>query len=128
MAEGRVTIWTEFSTNKVRFEDLGRAAIFLIPEKKLGLSVSGKTVSDDLRDFLMVNFSAFTFSQVPSFGVWVNGQEVVFADECRLYEVSFDGKEKISMLGEKLAEIAKVIGEECIYFKAGQYSSLVYPR
>ena len=26
-----------------------------------------------------------------------------------------------------LAKVAEIIGEECIYFKAGQYTALIYP-
>ena len=126
--EQNQSIWTQFNTDKVRFVDLGRAAVFLIPEGKLNLLIDGETVGLHLGNFLAQNFKAFTFCQVPYFGIWINGQEAIFADKCRLYEVSFDGKEKISVLGEKLAEIAKIIGEECIYFKAGQYSALVYPK
>ena len=129
--EQNQSIWTPFDTDKVRFVDLGRAAAFLIPESKLNFlidRIDGESVGLHLANFLTQNFKAFTFCQVPYFGIWINGQEAIFADKCRLYEVSFDGKEKISVLGEKLAEIAKIIGEECIYFKAGQYSALVYPK
>lgn len=127
MEDKSQNIWEQFNTDKVRFVDLGRAAIFLIPERKLNLMIDGESVGERISNFLRENFSAFTFSQIPNFGVWVNGHSVVFSDRCRLYEVSFDGKERITMLGEKLAEIAKATREECIYFKTGQYSSLIYP-
>jgi len=41
--------------------------------------------------------------------------------------VSFDGKDRIPSLLAKLGEIAKLIGEECIYCKAGQYAAIIYP-
>ena len=122
------SIWSQFDTDKVHFQDLGRSAIFLIPENKLALNIGGEKVEQHLWNFLVTNFGAFTFSVVSNYGVWIGGRAIVYADVSRLYDVSFTGKERISILGEKLAEIAKVVGEECIYFKAGQYTALVYPK
>ncbi len=48
-------------------------------------------------------------------------------DEHRLYEVSFDGRERIGSLIAMLAKIALAIEEDCLYFKAGEDTCLIYP-
>ena len=111
--------WRGLDNKHFKFEDLGRAAVFLLPADKL------PKVEKELHDFLIQHFGTFTYFPMPSFGAWRNGKRVIVYDECRLYEVSFAGKKKITLLGEKLAKIALTLGEECIYFKAGQYSALI---
>ena len=86
------------------------------------------TVERNLHIFLIQHFGAYTSALVPSFGIWKDAHQVTVSDECRQYEVSFFGKERIPVLLEKLAEIARYIKEDCIYVKAGQYSGLVYPK
>ncbi len=120
--------WTSLSGEGYRLEDLGRPAIFLIPTKKLKIKIGEVTVEDGLHGFLTQNFGAYTSSTVPSFGFWKSSGEAVIFDECREYEVSFLGKEKLPFLLKKLAEIAIIINEDCLYIKAGQYSALLYPE
>ena len=86
------------------------------------------TVEEDLHRFLVKHFAAYTSALIPSFGIWKNSDEVTIRDECRQYEVSFVGKERIPILLAKIAAVAKFIQENCIYVKAGQYSCLVYPN
>lgn len=111
-----------------KIQDLGRPAVFLLPSHKLRIKISGKTVENELNDFLMENFGAFTTTKLPYFGLWRNDDKEVIYDECVQYEVSFAGKEHIPLLLSKLASIAATINEECIYFKAGQYACLVKPK
>jgi len=120
--------WSEFGGKSYRIEDLGRPAIFLLPSRKLRTKMGSKTVEEKFHEFLAETFGAFTTTAVPYFGFWRNTGAQLIYDECRLYEVSFAGKEKIPLLLEKLAEVARAIGEECIYFKAGQYACLVHPK
>mgnify|MGYP001612835059 FL=1 len=120
--------WDGLDGPGFRFEDLGRPAVFLIPVSKLQKRLGGKSAAEDLDHFLTENFGAFTRMTISNFGVWVNGQKTIICDECGFYEVSFVGKERITLLARKLAELASAIGEECIYFKAGQYAALIYPR
>lgn len=120
--------WSGLEGKGYKIEDLGRPAIFLIPVKKLDIEILGRTVEYRLRQFLIEKFGAFTASRIPSFGFWKNTEHAAISDECAIYEVSFVGKDKIPVLLRKLAEIAKDIDEECVYFKAGQYSCLVYPE
>ena|SRR3989344_9535775 len=121
--------WSEFSKNKsYELRDLGRAAVFLIPEKKLKMRSKKTTVEKRLQEFLSRNFGGFRFSSRSDFGVWVNDQQVIIKEKCREYEVSFPGKRGIELILEELSKIARETGEECIYFKAGQYTCLMYPK
>ena len=90
--------------------------------------MDGATAEENLHQFLSKEFGAFTTTTVPYFGFWRSAGLRITYDECRLYEVSFVGKERMPLLLTKLAEIARIIGEECIYFKAGQYTCLVRPK
>jgi len=120
--------WREFNDrSKYRLVDLGRPAVFYIPENKLNIIIGGETVEEYLQNFLSREFGAFTSSVVANFGLWINKQRVVYRDRHRVYEVSFEGKNRIPALLERIAEVARIVDEECIYFKAGQYSCLVYP-
>ena len=114
--------WSEFESEYIYIiEDLGRPAVFLLPT----LSVSLKR---ELEKFITENFRGFTCFSGTSYGIYKDGFEIVHYDRCDLYEISFAEKEKMPNLLKKLAEIAKIIGEKCVYFKAGQYSCLVYPK
>src|SRR3989344_7728656 len=117
--------WRGLDGPDFSFIDLGRPAAFLIPEEKLGITIDGKTVQEVIEASLIERIGAFTRSEVPSFGAWVNGHNIVIHDKCRLYEVSYRGKEKITLLASKLAEVARLADEEYIYFKAGQYAALI---
>jgi len=113
-------------------EDLGRPAVFYLPADKLRLrlpqaEVNGDTVERIIQDFLLNRFGGFNRSLLGQFGVWSDGKKSVHYDECVMYEVSFVGKERIPMLVSFLSVIAGQIEEKCIYFKAGQYSGLVWP-
>lgn len=119
--------WSGLEDESYLLENLGRPAIFLLPVRKLQKELGGISVGQFLHQFLIAEFGSYTSSIIPSFGVWKDAQRAIIADECRQYEVSFVGKERIPVLAKKLAEIAKWIEEDCIYLKAGQYSCLVYP-
>ncbi|KKQ36029.1 MAG: hypothetical protein US50_C0001G0031 [Candidatus Nomurabacteria bacterium GW2011_GWB1_37_5] len=119
--------WKGLEGRGYRLQNLGRPAIFLLPIKKLKKKVRGQAVEKTLHKFLIEEFGAYTSSTIPNFGIWENIKKMKVSDKCRQYEVSFVGKKRIPILLEKLAEIAGQIGEDCIYFKAGQYTTLVYP-
>lgn len=120
--------WQEFLSDDYQLMDLGRPAIFLIPTNKLNLRIGDQSVKENLHQFLIHNFGAYTASEIPNFGFWKDIQMATISDQCSGYEVSFVGKDKIPTLLKKLAEIASIIEEECIYFGAGQYRCLIYPR
>ncbi|MEA3249383.1 MAG: hypothetical protein U9Q03_03435 [Patescibacteria group bacterium] len=110
-----------------RIEDLGRPAVFCLPEDKLTWRIEGRSINDMLVEFLAAEFGGFSCDTRQQFGVWRDGREIVHYDTCIVFEVSFVGKERIPKLASILGLIAKGIGEKCIYFKAGQYSALIWP-
>ncbi|MDO8495333.1 MAG: hypothetical protein Q7S32_02280 [bacterium] len=120
--------WIEFANpEKYRLVDLGRPAVFLIPVSKLKQEIGRETtIEDHIDQFLLKKFGSFTKISFPSFGVWSKGEEVI-NDDCVQWKVSFSDKRKIPLLLAKLAEVAFLIGEECIYVEAGQYAALIYP-
>ena len=129
MSIGSINKWEAFKDNKYyKLKDLGRPAIFLLPAKKLKRKVNGISIDKSLNEFILKNFGAYTTSLLPSFGFWRNDKKKIVYDKCLEYEVSFAGKEKIPLLLRKIAEVAAAIDEECIYFKAGQYTCLVFPK
>lgn len=121
--------WAGLDGPGYEVDDLGRPGVFLLPSVKLKrFSMDGRTVEEALRDFLIANFGAYTETNVPYFGFWRDGGQNLVYDECRQYEVAFFGKERIPLLLAKLADICRIIGEDCIYVKAGQYAALVRPK
>src|SRR4051812_37598309 len=120
--------WDGFKSPNYNIVDLGRPKTFLIPVNKLDIHLpSGKTVRDDLHEFLLTNFGAFTTTYIPGFGIWRNNKGQTYVDACTKYEVSFVGKERIPLVLTKLAELARAMNEECLYVSAGQYNALVEP-
>ena len=109
--------WSDLRSNDYEIVDLGRPAVFLLPVKKLRWSIGGISIEEDLHRFLIENFGTYTTSK-----------KAVITDECREYRVSFLGKERTPLLLKKLAAIAYLIEEECVYCEAGQYAALVYPK
>ncbi|MBU6501024.1 MAG: hypothetical protein KGJ89_02770 [Patescibacteria group bacterium] len=121
--------WREFADNpRYWVEDLGRPAVFLIPIRKLNKKIGGKTVKSIVYDFLIQRFNACTIPKSTVTGFWKDSSGEIHKDVCRVYEVSFLGKQRIPFLLERLAEVASAIHEKGIYVKAGQYTCVVYPR
>lgn len=125
--------WEGLGSQEYTLLDLGRPAVFFLPRQKLETRMpNGRSISEELEKFLTDEFGGFTMlggtGEILEFkGFWRDGTHRIVYDECVICEVSFVGKERIPMLLRKLAEIAIVANEECIYFKAGQYTSLVLP-
>ncbi len=80
--------WAEFrDPASYTITNLGRPAKFLIPTKKLKVKKDRVELKDRLGYWLAENFGAYTYNSKKSFGLWVNGLELVY-DKCREYKVS----------------------------------------
>ena len=123
----KISKWDAFKSKEYTLEDMGRAAIFLLPSLKLKKKVGKETLEKNLESFLKKHFGGGTTSLVPKFGFWVNGEKVEY-DESREYKVSFVGKERIPLLIRKVASIARLMNEKAVYFEAGQYACLIKPK
>ena len=122
--------WSNFRRDSnLDIVDLGRPAVFLLPFGKARSCMIGKlTVSADICQFLLDKFGAFTVTELPYVGLWRNNEKDLICDRCLKYEVSFVGPERIPVLMERLARIAGHIGEDCIYFKAGEDTCLIMAK
>ncbi len=104
------TKWDESSNDPAyRIEDLGRPAVFLIPSHALRKMVNDEIIEEHLHRFLYEHFGAFTTTILPYFGMWRDGKQRKIYDECRQYEVSFVGKDRIPVLLRQLAVICQLI-------------------
>ena len=119
--------WDGFHSPNYTIVDLGRPAVFHIPTTKLSCAMGNTSVEEAIKSFLMEHFTAFSATTPPNFGVWMDETEKIHYDECRRYEVSFVGKEKIPKLLEFLTDVALATNEICLYVSAGQYTCLLYP-
>ena len=120
--------WLEFEGEGYELENLGRPAVFLIPSHKLRLRIEGITIEKHLENFLLKEFGAYTTSMVPSFGLWRDESHEVIGDESRQYEVAFIGRDRLKVLIQELANIARITQEYCFYFKAGEDVCLIRPN
>lgn len=115
--------WRDFQkSDDYEIVDLGRPFVFLMPIGKLQSRIGALTLEQCLTKFLSYSFEAFTKRS------GIRGRWKGHIDDLVEYEVSFLGKEKIPLLLKKLAYLAKTIGEECFYIKAGQYTGLLKPK
>ena len=122
--------WDQFRNDKkYKLVDLGRDAVFFIPRHKLRKRFNGTTIEKKLHASLYESgFTSFNYPNTLYLGFWKNAEGKIIKDKCRRYEVAFPGKERIPLLLELLAEFAKnILRENCIFYKAGQYTCLVYP-
>ncbi len=114
--------------SSVRKESLGRMAVFLLPSHKLKVTSPRhkETIEERVKRFLLEEYNGFTASSTINTGWWTAKNGDHHYDEHREYKVSFPGKERIAKLDEFLAEIARDMGEECIYIETGEDAWLVY--
>lgn len=110
--------------NNHRLVSLGRMAVFYIP------SLKAKNIGYEtkIRDFLLEEFGACTASLGNFCGWWKSSsRKGVCYDEHIEFKVAFVGKERIPLLANFLAKVAKALNEECIYLETGEDAWLVYP-
>ena len=76
---------------------------------------------------MIAQFGGFTVTAGNIFGYWTGADQEMFYGEHRLYSVAFNGKEKIPVLEKFLAQVAFILGEQCIYLETGEDAWLIYP-
>jgi hypothetical protein len=111
-----------------REQSLGSAVVFLLPSLKLKEpSTSGSSVETRLHAFLMDNFGGYTAQAGNIFGYWRDASGRDSYGEHREFSVAFVEESKLPLLKEFVARMAAELAEECIYLRAGNTASLVYP-
>ena len=90
-------------------------------------SQNGPSVENRLHSFLMDNFGGYTAQAGNIFGYWrENGSDSY--GEHREFTVASLEATQIPMLKEFLARMVRDLEEECVYFRAGETASLIYPQ
>ena len=111
-----------------REQNLGTTAVFLLPSLKLKeRSMSGISLEDRLHTFLMDNFGGYTAQAGNIFGYWRDALGQDSYGEHREFSVAFVEHSKLPVLKDFVAKLALELAEECIYMRAGQTASLIYP-
>ena len=112
-----------------RERNLGGSVVFLLPSLKLKEpSLEGPSIENRLHGFLMDNFGGYTAQAGNIFGYWREDDGRHSYGEHREFSVAAPDASKIPMLKQFLAEMARDLNEECIYFRSGHEASLIYPE
>ena len=111
-----------------REQSLGTAVVFLLPSLKLKEpSSSGPSVENRLHTFLMDTFGGYTAQAGNIFGYWRDDRGRDSYGEHREFSVAFVEDSRLPTLKQFVAKMAHELAEECIYMRAGNTASLIYP-
>ncbi|MDP9113788.1 MAG: hypothetical protein M3O20_08910 [Acidobacteriota bacterium] len=111
-----------------RERSLGNAVVFLLPSLKLKEpSPAGPSIENRLHGFLMDNFGGYTAQAGNIFGYWREGDGRDSYGEHREFSVAAPDSAKLPLLKQFLAQLARDLNEDCIYFRTGYEASLIYP-
>ena len=103
--------------------------VFLLPSLKLKEpSSDGASVEDRLHSFLMDKFGGYTAQAGNIFGYWREEDGRDSYGEHREFSVAAADASRLPKLKEFLAGMARDLQEDCIYFRAGDTASLIYPE
>ena len=110
-----------------RERSLGTSLLFLLPSLKLKEpSSDGASVEDRLHSFLMDKFGGYTAQAGNIFGYWRENSHDSYGEH-REFSVAVPNASVIPVVKQFLAGMARDLKEECIYFRAGEAASLIYP-
>src|SRR5688572_16154894 len=111
----------------VKRESLGQLAVALLPIEKLKLkSPRGVTFEKEIHEFLVTNFNGYTVSSGSISGHWKDDAGHDHYGEHRQYKVAVGAPESTASLEVFLSDLAREMGEECIYFELGKEIVLIY--
>jgi hypothetical protein len=112
---------------RVKYEVLGEIAVTLLPVEKLKiLSPRGNPFEKEIHDFLVTNFNGYTVSSGSISGHWKDDAGRDHYGEHRQYKVAVGAQQSRASLELFLADMAREMGEECIYLEVGREIFLVY--
>lgn len=103
---------------------IGRSATFLIPNIKLGSIFKNKSIRERIHDFISQHYGSYHIPSEQVLGFWKGA----FDGDHTMFVVSFPGKENIPKLEDFLETLAHFMGEEAIFFQAGQENWLIIPE
>jgi hypothetical protein len=112
---------------KYRERNLGPSVAFLLPSLKLKEpSVNGRSIENILHSYLMEHFAGYTAQAGNIFGYWREVDRDTYGEH-REFSIAAAEPAQIPALKEFLAGLASELKEECIFFRAGGTTSLIYP-
>lgn len=98
---------------------VGKVAVFYVPVEKLT-----EAVRNEIHDFFVSEYCAYTHECSEIRGYWVTGGEIV-RDKHERYEVAFHGDEKFKAFIGFLSELCGNIKEDSIYLTVADEAYLV---
>jgi hypothetical protein len=110
---------------------IGQVAVFYLPHQEWDESrdKQGRPVKELLHGFLINNYDAYTLDHGRTTGYWRESKDhTVVRDQNVRYEVSFGGREKISVFVDFLSEICALMKQKAIYLTMGKHSYHVLPK
>ena len=111
----------------VKVVSLGRRGSALLPNEKLKKnSPRGVSFEKELHEFLLITFGGYTVTSGTISGHWTDQAGTDRYGEHREYRVALAGPESVAAFEVFLAQLARDLGEECIYLETGGEISLVY--
>ncbi len=108
--------------------ELGKVTVFYVPSHKLDHPKHARdslTARQDIHEFLMSRYNAYTQTPTPVRGYWAAPDGEVFHDVMERFEVSFGSESEFDRLIEFLAELCGRLKEQAIYVTRGERSFLV---
>lgn len=108
--------------------ELGKVTVFYVPSHKLDHpkhASNSLTARQDIHEFLMDRYNAYTQTPTPVRGYWAAPDGEVFHDVMERFEVSFGSESEFDRLIEFLAELCDRLDEQAIYVTRGERSFLV---
>lgn len=108
--------------------ELGKVTVFYVPSHKLDHprhSRDSLTARQNIHEFLMSRYNAYTQTPTPVRGYWAAPDGEVFHDVMERFEVSFGSESEFNRLIDFLAELCERLDEQAIYVTRGERSFLV---
>ena len=108
--------------------ELGKVTVFYVLSHKLYHPKHARhslTPRQDIHEFLMGRYNAYTQTPTPVRGYWGAPDGEVFHDVMERFEVSFGSESEFDLLIEFLAELCDRLNEQAIYVTRGDRSFLV---
>ncbi|MGZ0168952.1 MAG: hypothetical protein ACKVHE_05315 [Planctomycetales bacterium] len=108
--------------------ELGKVTVFYVPSHKLDhpkYARESRTARQDIHEFLMSRYNAYTQTPTPVRGYWGAPDGEVFHDVMERFEVSFGSESEFDRLIDFLAELCDRLNEQAIYVTRGDRSFLV---
>jgi hypothetical protein len=115
------------SDSQARERSIGQMAVFLVPSLKIKRRLKdGKTVEEEIHNFLLDTFGGYTASAGNIFGYWKDGKGQESYGEHKEYKVGLVDDRRADDLKRYIGRLAKDLDEECIYFEYGKEALFIY--